>query len=527
MKRIITFLLLAILANVFIYSAIAQPGIEWQKSLGGEEAVSINLTKSGGYIVAGNSWGYSFDSSLCGKLDSNAAWAAKLDRNGSTIWKRCFATKRQDGATSIIQTKDGSFIFCGWTNGVTSEGAIYHGNYDAWVVKLDSLGTIQWQYTYGGSNYDYANSIIQTYDGGYAFAGWTWSTDGDVTGNHGADDEWVVKLNSIGKIEWQKCLGGSNYDYASSIIQTPDSGLVITGTTSSNDGNAKGNHGYKDMWIVKLKADTSIAWQRCAGGAGDDQGTAVCRTNDGSYLSVGISQSYFLNDNYHGGDDFYCVKLNDSGKILSQSCYGGSQDDQALAAAPTNDGGYIIVGQTTSSDGDVGRLRAIYSDIWVVKCDFLGNLEWQKPVGGKSDELAFSVIQSSDGGYVFTGETASSDGDVTTNYHGAGAWISWIVRLSDNASVSAPKSIDNSDLKILPDPSSSELNIFYTTTSAVHAQLSVYDLLGNCLASMDDNNTSIGRRQMKFDASKFPQGMYILRLQSGILNTTGKFTIVR
>lgn len=526
MKRKLISLLSAIIACISAYSAVAQPGIDWQKSLGGETAVSINLTKSGGYILAGNYWGYSNDSSLCGKVDSNSAWAAKLDGNGSTIWKRCYATKRQDGVASIIQTHDGGFIFCGWTNFLNAEGAIYHGNYDAWVVKLDSNGNIQWQNSYGGSNYDIANSIIQTYDGGYAFVGWTYSNDGDVAGNHGADDEWVVKLNASGKIEWQKCLGGSNYDYAGSIIQTVDSGFVISGTTSSNDGNVKGNHGSKDMWIVKLRPDTSIAWQTCAGGAGDDQGGGICKTKGGDYVSVGISQSYFLNDNYHGGDDFYCVKINDNGKILSQACYGGGGDDEATSVTPTNDGGYFIGGQSNSSDGDLYRLRSIFQDAWVVKCDSAGNIEWQKSLGGRWDETAFSVIQSSDG-YVFAGETSSSDGDVTSNYHGGSAWNSWIVKLSDNASVSAPNIIDYPNLKILPNPSSDELKIYYTATSTVKAQISVSDILGNQILQTTDNNTSIGEHQIKFDVSKFLQGIYIIRLQLGSQNVTDKFTITR
>ena len=121
---------------------------------------------------------------------------------------------------------------------------------------------IQWQKTLGGTGEDYAQSIQPTTDGGYIVAGWTNSNDGDVTGNHGIYDCWVVKLNPSGTIQWQKTLGGTSYDVAYSIQPTMDGGYIVAGYTASNDGDVTGNHGSYDYWVVKLNPSGTIQWKK-------------------------------------------------------------------------------------------------------------------------------------------------------------------------------------------------------------------------------------------------------------------------
>ncbi|MGB4094684.1 MAG: T9SS type A sorting domain-containing protein, partial [Bacteroidales bacterium] len=137
-----------------------------------------------------------------------------------------------------------------WSNDGDVSGN--HGNSDYWVVKLNSSGDIEWQKCLGGTNSDWAYSIQQTNDSGFIVAGYTHSNNGDVSGNHGYYDYWVVKLNSSGDIEWQKCIGGTNYEFANSIQQTSDGGFIVAGETLSNNGDVSGNHGYSDAWVVKL-----------------------------------------------------------------------------------------------------------------------------------------------------------------------------------------------------------------------------------------------------------------------------------
>src|SRR5690606_15188651 len=98
-------------------------------------------------------------------------------------------------------------------------------------------------------------------DNGYIVAGMSNSNDGDVTGNHGeGDDYWIVKLDELGEIEWQKSLGGSGeYDFSYGVRQDADGGYVIAGSSDSNDGDVTGNHGESDFWVVKLWGDRACA----------------------------------------------------------------------------------------------------------------------------------------------------------------------------------------------------------------------------------------------------------------------------
>jgi hypothetical protein len=123
---------------------------------------------------------------------------------------------------------------------------------DYWIVKLDMSGNISWQRCLGGSLSDEAKSIQQTTDGGYIVAGWTDSNDGDISENNGGYDYWIVKLDMSGNISWKRSLGGSSYDGANSIQQTTDGGYIVAGWAQSNDGDVTGNHGFMDFWVVKL-----------------------------------------------------------------------------------------------------------------------------------------------------------------------------------------------------------------------------------------------------------------------------------
>src|SRR5690606_35891479 len=153
-----------------------------------------------------------------------------------------------------------------------------------WVVKLNSVGNITWQKSLGGSDLDIGRSIQQTSDGGYIVAGNSRSTDGDVTGNHGEYDYWVVKLNASGNIEWQKSYGGSSNDAAYSIQQTDDDGFIVVGNSNSNDGDVSGNNGDWDYWVVKLNENGNIIWEKSFGGTFIDVPHKIQQTIDGGYL---------------------------------------------------------------------------------------------------------------------------------------------------------------------------------------------------------------------------------------------------
>ncbi len=238
----------------------AQPTIEWQKSLGGtgaEYAWSIQQTTDGGYIVAGFS--FSNDGDVTGNHGWADYWVVKLTSTGAITWQKCLGGTGGEQASSIQQTADGGYIVAGFSYSTNGDVAGNNGVSDYWVVKLDSGGVIDWQKCLGGTGGEQASSIRQTADGGYVVAGFSSSTNGDVTGNNGGGDYWVVKLDSTGVIDWQKCLGGTASDAASSIQQTIDGGYIVAGQSYSNDGDVTGNHGNEDFWVVKLSPHIGVA----------------------------------------------------------------------------------------------------------------------------------------------------------------------------------------------------------------------------------------------------------------------------
>ena len=192
--------------------------------------------------------------------------AASLSAQVEIEWQRCLGGTIGENAYSIQITSDGGYIIAGNTQSNDGDVSGNHGGTDIWIIKLSSQGDIQWQKCLGGTLSENAYSIQQTIDSGYIVAGYTTSSDGDVTGNHGNDDMWVVKLDNLGNLQWQKCMGGTSWDQAYYIQQTTNGGYILAGKTYSNDGDVSGNHGEWDMWVVKLDDLGNIQWQKCMGG---------------------------------------------------------------------------------------------------------------------------------------------------------------------------------------------------------------------------------------------------------------------
>ncbi len=295
--------------------------IEWQKCLGGtnvEKANSVIQTFDGGYMVAG--YTVSNDGDVVGYHNTGYtdAWVVKLDSAGNIAWSRCYGGSYGETAYSILQNADSNYVVLSSAQSGDSDvsGHTAGQNDDYWVLVINQIGNILWNKCYGGTETDGPRSIKQTFDGGYIVAGYTFSTNGNVTGNHGAFDFWVLKINSSGGIQWKKCLGGTNNDYGKSIYQTTDSGYVVIGTTYSNDGQVAGNHGNSDIWLVKLSSSGSIKWKRCYGGVGIEsvENSSMQQTSDGGYSFCGSSDS--TNGQVTGGHgkfDFWLVKLGPSG----------------------------------------------------------------------------------------------------------------------------------------------------------------------------------------------------------------------
>lgn len=365
-----------------------------------------------------------------------------MAQNGSSIlWQKCLGGSEYDVAKSIQQTTDGGYIVAGYSSSNDGDVSDNHGNHDYWIVKLDSSANIQWQKSFGGTVDDDAQSIQQTIDGGYIVAGSSKSNDGDVSGNHGYGDYWIVKLDFSGNIEWQKSLGGSGGDYAYSVQQTSDRGYIVAGTSSSNDGDVSGNHGSWDYWIVKLDSTASIQWQKSLGGTDDEYGYSIHQTSDDGFIVAGSSES---NDGdvsgNHAYSDYWIVKLDFSGSFEWQKSLGGSTSDVATSIQQTNDDGFIVAGYSWSDDGDISN-HDYYSDYWIVKLDSSANIQWEKSLGGSDNDYGGS-IQQTDNGFIVAGQSFSGNGDVSDNH---GLTDYWVTTLDSSGNIQLEISLGGSE----------------------------------------------------------------------------------
>ena len=339
--------------------------------------------------------------------------------------RNIFGGTQNDSAYSVAKTSDGGYIIAGLSSSNDGDVSGNHGNEDFWVVKFNKTGNIEWSKTFGGTGQDIANSIIETTDGGYAVAGSSSSNDGNVSGNHGGtSDIWVIKLNNVGTLQWQKTFGGTSADLAYSLIQTSDGGYTIAGHTNSNDGDVSGNHGSYYFWVIKLSSIGTLQWQKTFGGTDDDLVRSIILNSDGSYTLAGRSRSNDgdVSGNHGGASDIWVIKINNVGTLQWQKTFGGTSSDIVYSIIQTSDGGYAVAGTTQSNNGNVSGNHGLF-DSWVIKISGTGTLQWQKTFGGTSYDSAYSIIQTSDGGYTIAGTTQSSDGDLSVNYGDVDIWV--------------------------------------------------------------------------------------------------------
>ena len=288
----------------------------WDKILSGSSADQLNSiqqTSDGGYVVAGSTTSNDGDVSD-GNNGSWDYWVVKLDADGNKVWDKTFGGSLADQLNSIQQTADGGYVLAGSTK--SDDGDVGDGNngaMDYWIVKLDGSGNKVWDKTYGGSKSDLVNSIQQTSDGGYIVSGHTWSDDGDLSdGNNGENDYWIIKLDNVGNKVWDKTYGGSGNDYATSIQQTSDGGYIVAGTTSSSDGDITDvNNGGSDCWIIKLDESGNKVWDKTLGGSDSDNATSIQQNSEGGYIIAGYVKSSDgdITDGNNGGYDFWLIKL--------------------------------------------------------------------------------------------------------------------------------------------------------------------------------------------------------------------------
>ncbi|MHA2246676.1 MAG: hypothetical protein ACXADY_17165 [Candidatus Hodarchaeales archaeon] len=365
---------------------------------GFDYAFTLIQTADRGFALAGatNSYGAGkSDMWLLGRYD---IWLVKTDANGVAQWNQTYGGTESDGASALIQTADRGFALAGVTN---SYGA---GESDMWLVKTDANGVAQWNQTFGGTGSDVTRALIQTTDGGFALAGFTKSYG---AGNY---DMWLVKTDANGVALWNQTFGGIGSDGASALIQTADGGLALAGNTESYGA------GESDMWLVKTDANGVAQWNQTYGGTESDSASALIQTADRGFVLAGVTNSYGA-----GESDMWLVKTDANGVAQWNQTFGGMGSDSASALIQTTNGGLALAGSIES-------YGAGKSDMWLVKTDANGVAQWNQTFGGREIDGTYSIIQTSDRGFVLTGSTES---------YGAGQSDMWLVKIKPTSTLEA------------------------------------------------------------------------------------------
>ena len=412
-------------------------------------------------------------------------WILQINKQGEILWESVHGGSKIDDMRDMKVTDDGGVIALSLSNSDDGDVTNPNGSWDLWMIELNNSGEVQWEMSLGGEGIDGANTIMLTTDGGLLVSGYTDGVGGgnyDTTCNfHGYPgggfvDAWIVKLDSLRNIEWQQCYGGTYHDFTANTIETSD-GYVILGHTLSNDGDVSGNHS--------------------GGGPNSDY-----------------------------GGDIWVFKIDKQGNLLWQNCLGGLYDDFARNIFTTSDGGFMVVGTTQSDDGDVEGFNGFepggYDDVWLAKLDSTGNLIWQYCYGGEDQELLYrGVVQKSDYNYVITLGTYTYDWKCS-GY----VWPPdlRIVELYDTTVGITENKTQNLSVEVFPNPATERVNFKYKLPlGQTQGKLTIYNSSGILIRGFD---LMAMQGQIVYNTSTLPNGVYFYTVMTEGKKETGKFVVV-
>ncbi|MBU1637121.1 T9SS type A sorting domain-containing protein [bacterium] len=412
-------LLITISIFFLISSAYSQPDSLWSRTYGGvniDVCTSAQQTTDGGYILAGYT--------QSGDTDF---WIVKTDINGDSVWSRTYGGNGDERCYCVQQTSDTCYVLTGFTD--SYDGEIGYG--DFWLVKTNRNGDVLWSQTYGEGYSDYCQTVTETFDGGFALAGYTMTYDSDW-------EFWLVKTNSNGDCLWSHTFGSDGPDQCYSMQQTSDSGFVLAGYTGTID--------WPDVRLIRTDASGDVLWNRTFGG-GIDRCRSVKQTIDGGFILTG---------------DRWILKTDANGDSLWSYIYDGWRYFNCVWE--TIDGGYVL-GGTTSSSGVGGE------DFELIKTSAMGDNLWSRTFGGSESDGCSMIQQTTDGGFILVGSTWS---------YGNGNSDFWLVKTGPDplgvidGFAPMPTSIS---LSAFPNPFNSELTLDVSGFSR-EVRVSLLNVLG-------------------------------------------------
>jgi hypothetical protein len=426
-----SFLCLAFVSCLGLLHAQGPPDIEWQRCLGGtsldreggvlelpngELLLTVNPTAGGGNVPGPVQGG-------------GDVWLMRLSQSGAVLQQRLIGGPGVDNALDLVRS-GGDVFLIGSTNANGGDVGGHQGESDVWLVKLDTDLNILWQRCYGGSGNDGARAAALS-DGGLFLCGSSNSSDGDLTENRGGYDAWTMRIDTSGNILWSTTYGGSNDDSFSSGLLDSEGLLLCSGSSSSSDGDLNGNLGAADVWITRIDPFSGeLLEQGRFGGSGYETAWRMTTLSNGKYLVSGVTDSMDGDlTGYNGGvADAALFCLNGDLTLEWATCYGGSQYDEFYWTIPGQNGTAICAGMTMSNNGDVSGNNG-NSDYWLAGIGADGQVLWQHCYGGFGNDRCYGLFRLQEQGFLAVGTTNSTNGDVS-GFNG-GFSDAWVVRLSE------------------------------------------------------------------------------------------------
>ena len=523
------------------------PCLKAQTTLGGsnfEEGDKILQTRDGGFVVCGQTFSDDGDFSVP-PANNGDAYVAKYNKFDKLEWTKTFGGTGYEVFNDIAQTWDGGYIATGQTTSNDGDVSGNHGGNDVWLVKLSASGKIEWQKCFGGSGDEFGEAVVQTFYGGYAIACFTNSNDGNVSGNHNTDgnfDGWFIQIGFKGNLLFQHCYGGSDFDGFFGMVPSDFGSFILEGASGSNDGDVSGNHGNGDAWVVKVNPLGKIVWQKCVGGSGNENDGINCiaTTTDGNVVIDGYSNS--PDGDIHAQNDTivsYLAKLNSAtGNIIWSKSFAEPRYRAGFGVFATRDGGIVETGFSAGNGFD----NTTY-DVLVSKFNKNGKEEWYKRLGGSDFDGAVTGYETCNGDLNILCQTASTDGDVKNNHGIVDEWIIKLGRCGEKSRDELPVAVSQGNaisnlksntisLSNYPNPFSSSTTISFSLSQSQKVSIQVFDGAGRLIKTIANEQMQAGTHQFTWNAADengtaVASGMYYLKFNAGSYAETKKISVLK
>lgn len=399
----------------------------WVKTFGGsgiDQATAIVEATDGNYVIVGSS--YSTDGELSGLKTSPDSdyWVLKLSKDGAILWNKVFGGTEDELATGITKTSDGGYVISGFSRSDNCYPGSNGGFHDYWLLKIDGNGNEVWCQNFGYPGSDQANAVIETREGELFVAGYFDVSASEGEGNedrgsngtlHGVGEYWGIKLDAQGDFFWKRYFGGSNNDRSYDAIQTADGGFLMIGSSESADFDITDSKGSYDFWVVKISAIGVKEWTKSYGGSEIDVAYSISASADGNYFIAGDTRSIDQDVSQSNGNaDMWLIKIGPNGNLLWEKNFGGDQFDSAKAIVPISDGNFLITGSSRSSNLDV-TVNQGENDAWFLVVNGNGEMLFEKSLGGTSLDFSEAALYTTDGSVIIVGNTESNNGDIPLN----------------------------------------------------------------------------------------------------------------